>query len=118
MKDLQKQLANSIQRHAEAASDRFQTAHSPLVAAAWDAAMQPKPPQRVGKSGGKKFWLPEADDHLVDDLTRKAGLAGIRSNRSQIVRAGVHLLSTLSDDQFNALIETECAEDEARGNRR
>ena len=48
----------------------------------------------------------------------KADAAGLHSNRSQVVRAGVHLLAQLTDAEFKALMEAEGVDDDEQRTRR
>lgn len=116
--DLKKSVNQNVARNANVAADRFEAARAPHVVVERRVETVAKPEVREGKSDGKKFWLPECDDRLIDELKRAAQVIGLDSNRSQIVRAGVHLLKTLSQERFKALIAAECEQDEARGLRR
>ncbi len=118
MKNLQKKLAEDLERHAGVAPDRFRAAESPLMTAAWNATTAAKVAHRTGKSDGFKFWLKEDESKLIDRLVLKAAVAGIRSNRSQIVRAGLSLLARLPDAEFNKLVESDCDDDPRDGGRR
>jgi hypothetical protein len=117
VKDLKLQLEEGLKRHAESAADRFEAAHSPLLTAAWDA-VSAKVSQRPAKASGQKFWLPERDTELIRSLMLKADAAGLHSNRSQVVRAGVHLLAQLTDAEFKALMEAEGVDDDEQRTRR
>lgn len=118
MTDRKEQLAQSLKRHADLSQARFEAAHSPLMDMAWVPAPLAKPQPRDGKADGVKFWLHPSDTRELDRLKLRAALRGQFTNKSQLVRAGVHLLATLDDEQFGALVEAECAKDNARAAKR
>ncbi len=115
MKHIEQRLVESVKKHAETAPDRFAVANSPLMVAAWQvpSATPAKPPRE--KADGRKFWLKERDTVAVETMLLNAGLAGIHSNRSQIVRAAIHLLANLDAERFNTVIMAQRDEDEQQG---
>ena len=119
MNDLQRKLADDLKRHAEAAPDRFDAAGSPLMTAAWDAAVNAKAAQRGGKADGRKFWLQESDSDLINQFATRIRMAtGRDGNRSRVLRMALHLLARVTEVEFLALVEAEYAEDDDRKLRR
>ena len=118
MNDLQRKLADDLKRHAEAAPDRFDAAGSPLMTAAWDAAVNAKVAQRAGKADGRKFWLRESDSALLDEFAIRIRMTGRDGNRSRVLRMALHLLARVPQDEFLALVEAEYVDDDDRKLRR
>ncbi len=104
---LDKQLFERVIKNAEGATTRFQTANTVLMNAAKDSTAKKSSGERTARPGGIRIYMPESDEQLIERLVEAAGLARVRSSRSEVVRAGIHLLQSLSDEEFIAAIKKE-----------
>ncbi len=104
---LDKQLFERVQKNDEGAPNRFKTANSLLMNLTASLPAQALASERKARPGGIRIYMPEADENLIDQFVEAAGLARVRSSRSEVVRAGIHLLQSLSEEQFIAAIKKE-----------
>ncbi len=50
------------------------------------------------------FTMPSTDLDLIHEIKERCLKQGISTNKSEIVRAGIQLLSNLSDEELSAVI--------------
>lgn len=104
---LDKQLFASVQQRQSDAPNRFKMANTALMVPSDRAGIAKVAGEPKAKPGGIRFYMPPAVDQLIDELVTKAGLAGHRSNRSEVVRAGIQLLQRLEAPDFVAALRAE-----------
>jgi hypothetical protein len=86
------------------------TAPAPKAAAEEAAAKPAKKPKKEKKAEGKvkvvrdSFTMPQADYDLIGTLKHKALQAGIHAKKSELLRAGLQLLSGLGAAQLKRAV--------------
>lgn len=78
--------------------------------------IKPKAKPEAVKTIKDTFTFPEVDHDMIAELIKDAMALGVGMNKSEIIRAGLHALSKLSDgEKFSTL---QSVEPTPRGRRR
>ena len=89
-------LRTTVENQEKALQDRFDKADSILLKAPPTPKAEVTPtPQRIYVIRDT-FSMPPDDYALIEILRKKAAMAGYISNKSEIIRAGLHFLDTLN----------------------
>jgi hypothetical protein len=111
-KDMKSALANSLKAEDAAVRDRFEKAESLFSdRATTDASpSSPPPPQeKVLKEEKLKvirdsFTLPASDYDLINTLRQRCLDSALNVTKSEVIRAGLHALTEMSDAQLSAIM--------------
>ncbi len=52
-----------------------------------------------------RFSMPREDYALIDTLKERAGSLELKARKSELLRAGLHALTQLNNDEFRALLD-------------
>jgi hypothetical protein len=99
MKD---KLGASLREEDEKVSQRFQRADTEL---ARKSAAKREEPQSAGKVIRDSFTMPLSDRELIQTIKKRCMRAGVDTNKSEILRAGLAALDTMHDKELVALFE-------------
>ncbi len=103
-------LDDSLSAEEEAVARRFRAA-APFTgglpldvhAAPEGEAPAPRPPP-AGRARRAQFSFPGADLQLLEDLQTRAAKSGVVLTRSQLVRAGLHALGSMTPAAFGKAV--------------
>ncbi len=106
-RDMKKALGASIRAEEDAFKSRFERAESVL------GKKQPAGESKEKENGAAKtdkvirdsFTMPASDYESISQIKMRAMKAGIGTSKSEILRAGLVVLSTLSDKEFLKLFQ-------------
>lgn len=107
-------LRSSVAAEDAAVLDRFAKADLAMLGTSPDSPPEPppapeppkiveKPPEPIAVAAGVTrltYSIPANEALIVEDMLFRAARAGHRINRSELVRAALHVLSTTPDDAF------------------
>jgi hypothetical protein len=104
-KDLKDALGASVRAEQDAVADRFAKAEAyfgkqdnqPRKAA------PPTPRQKVIRDG---FTMPAGDYALIDHVRAKSMQSGYAVTKSEVLRAGLHVLNRMSPVELEQVLET------------
>ena len=107
-KTIKNALTSSLKAEEDAVSKRFDKADTFLnkdkknhfsSLSKLKIATKPKPEKVIRDA----FTFPESDHKLIGDLKKNGLKLEVQLNKSEIVRAGLHVLSELSKDKLKAV---------------
>lgn len=106
-RDMKKALGASIRAEEDSFKNRFERAESVL------GGKQPAGKSKEKENGAAKtdkvirdsFTMPASDYESISQIKMRAMKAGIGTSKSEILRAGLVVLSTLSDKEFLKLFQ-------------
>lgn len=123
-KDFGKQLHNTLAQEGKALRQRFELPDKVLneggVLKARSAQKEicqtpppPSPPPLVNQASSPStskvvrdtFSFPTDDYALIESLVRRAGRLEVRANRSEVLRAGLQVLSAMTNDDFSQALK-------------
>lgn len=100
MKSMKDALKKSVNQESKALETRFSKADKIL-----GNAKQKTEPAKKEKVIRDTFSLPESEHSLLADLSDKALQLGIKTNKSELVRAGLKVLDGMSDAQLRKTLK-------------
>jgi hypothetical protein len=100
-KDMRAALKGSLEQEEKAVKNRFEVAES-IFADKGNIDEPQLPAVRVIRDS---FTMPQPDYELIPVLQQQAMRVGKGVNKSEIIRAGLHALSIMSEGEFLAAIE-------------
>jgi hypothetical protein len=89
-------LNKSLREEEKAVKDRFERAETALSVRP-AARKKPSPEYEIVRDS---FTFPDFDYRLIEELKLRAAKMGILSNKGEVLRAGLRVLSELSDANF------------------
>lgn len=115
--NLKAALTNSLQAEDEAVRDRFERAESLLGQSAKKEVEKsadiikedlvypvPEPKQKIIRDS---FTMPEEDAQLIGILQQRCLVSlNIATNKSELIRAGLHALRDMSNEELQQVIES------------
>jgi hypothetical protein len=101
-RSMREKLGDSLKAEDEKVSERFQRADTEL---ARKRAAKPQEPQSAGKVIRDSFTMPLSDRELISTIKKRCMRAGIDTNKSEILRAGLAALDNMNDKDITALFE-------------
>jgi hypothetical protein len=90
-------LNKSLQDEEKAIKDRFERAETVLNPPLPPTRQRTAPEFQVIRDS---FTFPDFDYRLIEELKLRAAKLGLFSNKGEVLRAGLHLLSELSDEDL------------------
>lgn len=118
-KSMKSALTSSLRAEDEAVRNRFQQAESLLEEKTQQAspqqgnlqkslkekedALQPEKKQKVIRDS---FTLPSGDYELITTIRQRCLKSAVNATKSEVIRAGLHLLQSLSDEELIRAIES------------
>lgn len=112
-------LTSSLRAEDEAVRNRFQQAESLLEEKTQQAspqqgnlqkslkekedALQPEKKQKVIRDS---FTLPSGDYELIATIRQRCLKSAVNATKSEVIRAGLHILQSLSDEELIRAIES------------
>jgi hypothetical protein len=113
-KSMKSALANSLLAEDEAVRNRFEKAESLLENKSSQVADQSTDKQQQGKDtppATKKekvirdsFTLPSGDYELIATIRQRCLKSAVNATKSEVIRAGLHILESLSDEELVQVI--------------
>jgi hypothetical protein len=114
-KSMKSALANSLRAEDEAVRSRFEKAESLLEDKSSQVAEHPTDKQQQGKDTlppSKKekvirdsFTLPSGDYELISAIRQRCLKSAVNATKSEVIRAGLHILESLSDEELVQVIK-------------
>lgn len=108
--DIRKALGASLKAEEQSIQSRFEKAEAVLGRKPAEPRVRekakPKPrPVKQDRVIRDSFTLPKTDYDLISTLKKRAMKLGVSATKSELVRAGLHALTQLSDDRLATVIE-------------
>lgn len=103
-KDLKAALGNSLHAEETAVDDRFTRADAYFGGKEGSSGKAAESPTH-GKVIRDGFTMPAEDYALIAKLRAKSLEAGYEANKSEVLRAGLHALSSLSTTELVQVVE-------------
>lgn len=106
-RNMKSALSSSLQAEGETVRNRFEKAESllenksPQVNPSADA-VPPPPKEKVIRDS---FTLPSKDYELIATIRQRCLKLATNVNKSEVIRAGLHILESLSDEELLQAIE-------------
>jgi len=101
-RSMKEKLGASLKEEDEKVSERFQRADTEL---ARKSAAKSQEPQNAGKVIRDSFTMPLSDRELISTIKKRCMRAGIDTNKSEILRAGLAALDGMNERELSALFE-------------
>lgn len=105
-KDMKSALGASLKAEEQAVRSRFEKADSVLGRQQKAPAPQEQPKSEVaGKVIRDSFTIPADEYELISRIKKRCMKAGISANKSEVLRAGLAALSSISDRELARVFE-------------
>lgn len=104
-RNIKSALSSSLQAEGETVRDRFEKAESLLKNKSSQvdpSADAPPPKEKVIRDS---FTLPSKDYELIATIRQRCLKLATNVNKSEVIRAGLHILESLSDEELLQAIE-------------
>ena len=101
-RNIKDKLGASLKAEDESVSKRFQRADTEL---ARKSAAKTEESQSTEKVIRDSFTMPLSDRELIKTIKKRCMKAGIDTNKSEILRAGLAALDAMNDKELMALFE-------------
>lgn len=116
-KTIKSALTSSLRAEDEAVRNRFQQAESLLDDKTQQADPQPSnlqqspkedalQPEKNSKVIRDSFTLPSGDYELIATIRQRCLKSAVNATKSEVIRAGLHILQSLSDEELLRAIES------------
>lgn len=116
-KSMKSALTSSLRAEDEAVRNRFQQAESLLEEKTQQTSNQPKnlqkslkedalQPEKKQKVIRDSFTLPSGDYELIASIRQRCLKSAVNATKSEVIRAGLHILQSLSDEELIRAIES------------
>lgn len=118
-KDMKSALTNSLKAEDAAVKDRFEKAEnlfgdrtethtqaSPLMEQADSSPPKPLPKEEKQKVIRDSFTLPTSDYELINAIKQRCLNSAINVTKSEVIRAGLHALRNMPDEQLSGMMES------------
>lgn len=110
-------LTSSLKAEDEAVRNRFQQAERLLEEKTQQASSQPRnlqrssledapQPEKKEKVIRDSFTLPSYDYELIATIRQRCLKSAVNATKSEVIRAGLHILQSLSDEELIRAIES------------
>jgi hypothetical protein len=112
-KDMRAALASSLQAEDEAVKNRFERAESLFggreeaptsLSVPADTSPQPRKDEKP-KVVRDSFTIPELDYALISTIRQRCLASAVNVNKGEVVRAGLHALQNMPDEQLLQIME-------------
>jgi hypothetical protein len=106
-RDMKKKLGDSIKAEEDAFKDRFERAEAALgrQPSAGKAKEKDNGATKIDKVIRDSFTMPASDYESITRIKQRAMKAGIGTNKSEILRAGLAALDTMPEKEFLKLFK-------------
>jgi hypothetical protein len=105
-KDMKKALGASLKAEEQAVRSRFERAETVLSNKQATPAPKEQPPRNgAGKVIRDSFTIPDSEYQLISRIKTRCMKAGIDSNKSEVLRAGLAALDAMTDQELAKLFE-------------
>ena len=112
-KDMRAALASSLQAEDEAVKNRFEKAESLFGDRAEEVPVPPVPINTATKQVKDEkpkvvrdsFTMPESDYDLLSAIRQRCLISAVNVNKGEVVRAGLHALQNMPDEQLLQLMK-------------
>ncbi len=114
-KSMKSALTSSLKAEDEAVRNRFEKAESLLEERTQQTSSQPTDELPQGKDAPQpvqnqkvirdSFTLPSADYELIAAIRQRCLKSAVNATKSEVIRAGLHILQSLSDEELVQAIE-------------
>lgn len=116
-KSIKSALTSSLRAEDEAVRNRFQQAESLLEEKTQQTSSQPRnlqqphredalQPEKKEKVIRDSFTLPSGDYELIATIRQRCLKSAVNATKSEVIRAGLHILQSLSDEELIRAIES------------
>jgi|GEM_PF-547757 hypothetical protein len=116
-KSMKSALTSSLRAEDEAVRNRFQQAESLLDEKTQQAAPQSRnlqqspaelvpQPEKKEKVIRDSFTLPSGDYELIATIRQRCLNSAVNATKSEVIRAGLHILQSLSNEELIRAIES------------
>ncbi|WP_200860561.1 hypothetical protein, partial [Fischerella muscicola] len=115
-KSMKSALTSSLKAEDEAVRNRFEKAESLLEERTQQTSSQPTDelpqakdalqPVRNQKVIRDSFTLPSTDYELIAAIRQRCLKSAVNATKSEVIRAGLHILQSLSDEELVQAIES------------
>jgi hypothetical protein len=104
-KDFRGALSNTLQAETDTVQTRFERAETAL---ARGTPLEPEPSvslETEEKVQRESFSMPTRDFEKLESLLKRAMRLEVKTSKSEMIRAGICVLESLSDDELSTLIQ-------------
>lgn len=116
-KSMKSALTSSLKAEDEAVRNRFEQAERLLEEKTQQAFSQPRNLQRSQREDAPQpekkekvirdsFTLPSDDYELIATIRQRCLKSAVNATKSEVIRAGLHILQSLSDEELIRAIES------------
>lgn len=116
-KSMKSALTSSLKAEDEAVRNRFEQAERLLEEKTQQASSQPinlqrsqredaPQPEKKEKVIRDSFTLPSDDYELIATIRQRCLKSAVNATKSEVIRAGLHILQSLSDEELIRAIES------------
>lgn len=103
-RDMKKALGASLKAEEQAVRSRFEKAKTVTAKKETAPREQPKPEVAVPVINDN-FTVPDGEDELISRIERRCMKAGISTNKSEVLKAGLAALDAMQDRELERLFE-------------
>ena len=106
-RNIKSALASSLKAEDEAVHSRFEKAESLLESkdTQVDSSTDALPPTPKEKVIRDSFTLPSKDYELIATIRQRCLKLAVNATKSEVIRAGLHILESLSDEELVIVME-------------
>jgi hypothetical protein len=108
-KDFRGALSNTLQAETDTVQTRFERAETALARGTpLEEVAEPEPSvplETEEKVQRESFSMPTRDFEKLESLLKRAMRLEVKTSKSEMIRAGICVLESLSDDELSTLIQ-------------
>lgn len=105
-KDMKSALGASLKAEEQAVRSRFEKAETTLGKKKVAAPREAPKENGAGKVIRDSFTIPDGEYQLISRIKARCMKAGIGANKSEVLRAGLAALNSMSDEELAKLFES------------
>lgn len=104
-KDMKSALGASLKAEEQAVKDRFEKAESVIGGGKSSSRAEQPPSNGAGKVIRDSFTIPGDEYELISRIKKRCMKAGVSANKSEVLRAGLAALDSMSDRELTKMFE-------------
>jgi hypothetical protein len=104
-KDMKSALGASLKAEEQAVRDRFEKAESVIGGGKSSSRVKQPPSNGAGKVIRDSFTIPDDEYELISRIKKRCMKAGVSANKSEVLRAGLAALDSMSDRELAKAVE-------------
>lgn len=104
-KDMKSALGASLKAEERAVRDRFEKAESVIGGGKSSPRAEMTPSNGAGRVIRDSFTIPGDEYELISKIKKRCMKAGVSANKSEVLRAGLAALNSMSDGELAKTVE-------------